>query len=116
MRYGPDDRFWIVVDPNTFTDEESDLLFESSLRWLGLQFKGGLDVERNPTLFSDRKEAEIEAYGRMTAARAARAIIAQGLPLGKADSLKIVDGAGKVLFKARLKDWHSSLRPKEANE
>ncbi|MBU1951126.1 MAG: hypothetical protein KJ927_20610 [Candidatus Eisenbacteria bacterium] len=66
MKYGVDDRFWLVVDPGP-ESEEADILFEASLRSLDLQFKGGLTMDRNPTLFTDRKEAEIEAFGRLMA-------------------------------------------------
>ncbi|MBU1951130.1 MAG: hypothetical protein KJ927_20630 [Candidatus Eisenbacteria bacterium] len=66
MKYGVDDRFWLVVDPGP-ESEEADIMFEASLRSLDLQFKGGLTMNNNSALFTDRKEAEIEAYGRLMA-------------------------------------------------
>ena len=78
MRYGPDDKFWVVVDPKPHSTLE-DLVFEASLRDLELQFKGGLQIDENPTLFTDRQEARLEAYGRLTAMRASQAILRTAL-------------------------------------
>lgn len=41
MRYGQDEKFWVVLDPRS-DSETVDILFETSLRSLDLQFKGGL--------------------------------------------------------------------------
>ena len=41
MRYGPDDKFWVVVDPKPDSTLD-DLVFKASLRDLELQFRGGL--------------------------------------------------------------------------
>ena len=102
MRYGPTDKFWVVVDamPNA-TDGEN--VFQASLRDLELQFKGGLTMAQNPTLFTDEKDARMEAFGRLTAMRAKRAIeqqVAEGY--GLPQRLEILDGAGRVLFEADL--------------
>ena len=59
MRIGPDDKFWVVVDA-TPESEMGDILFETTLRGLDLQFKGGLSMEQNPTIFTDHQVAEIE--------------------------------------------------------
>jgi hypothetical protein len=56
MRYGPDDKFWVVVDPKPDSTLD-DLVFKASLRDLELQFRGGLSIDENPTLFTDRQEA-----------------------------------------------------------
>ena len=77
MRYGPDDKFWVVVDPKPNSTLD-DLVFEASLRDLELQFRGGLQIDENPTLFTDRQEARLEAYGRLTAMRASQAILRAG--------------------------------------
>ena len=102
MRFGPDDRLWVVIDP-TPESEEGDCVFEASLRKLDLQFKGGLTMDRNPTIFTEEIEARVEAVGRMTAMRASR-VISDRLRSGEdvALPLKIeVHGAdGKVLFRA----------------
>ncbi len=104
MRFGPDDKFWVVVDA-TPESEESDILFEASVRRLELQFKGGLTMAQNPTIFTDEKAAKVEAFGRLTAMRASRAI-AQRLRADAdaevPDSIKIVDGEGNVLFQAEI--------------
>ena len=106
MRLGPDDEFWIVTDP-TPESQMGDIVFEASLRRLELQFKGGLTMDRTPTLFTDRKEAEIEAYGRLVAARAAKAIarrIRAGDRAELPDRIEILDGQGNVLFEADLRE------------
>ena len=101
MRYGPDDEFWVVVDPKAHSTQE-DILFQASLRDLDLQFKGGLTIEENPTLFTDQREAEIEAYGRFIAMRAAQAIARSPSNLQDATRIEILDADGKVLFETDL--------------
>ncbi len=104
MRYGPEDKLWMVTDP-TPESEEADILFETSLAGLERQFKGGLTATQNPTLFTDHAEAKIEAFGRMVAMRAARAIVrraADGTPIERAERIEILDGDGNVLFEADL--------------
>ncbi len=72
MRYGPDDEFWIVLDP-TPENEMVDILFTTSLRTLRLQFLGGLSMEQNPTIFTDEREATVEAERRLTSLRGVQA-------------------------------------------
>ena len=57
MRFGPDDDFWVVVDP-THESQLEDAVFKATLRRLELQFKGGLTMDRNPTLFPAATEAK----------------------------------------------------------
>jgi hypothetical protein len=93
----------VDATPNA-TDGET--AFQASLRDLELQFKGGLTMAQNPTLFTDEKEARMEAFGRLTAMRAKRAIeqqAAEGRIQGLPQRLEILDGAGKVLFEADLR-------------
>ncbi|MBU1702313.1 MAG: hypothetical protein KJ970_12020 [Candidatus Eisenbacteria bacterium] len=97
MRIGPNDSIWVVVDAGP-ESEQDDILFQTTLRGLDLQFKGGLTMDRNPTLFTDRKEAEIEAYGRLTAQAIANAGI--GAKLEEVRYIEILDGDGKLLFEA----------------
>lgn len=101
MRYGPDDPFWIVTDPKP-ESTQADILFQASLRSLANQFAGGLTMEEHPTIFTDEREAEIEAYGRLVAMRAAQAIARSGSELQQATRIAILDGDGKVLFEAEL--------------
>ncbi len=104
MRYGPNDTFWIVTDAGP-EYEEADVCFETSLAGLERQFRGGLTAAQNPTLFTDEKEARVEAFGRLVAARAARAIAqgnADGRPLACAERVEVLDGEGNVLFAAEL--------------
>ena len=68
MRYGPDDTFWVVTDPSRVC-EIADILFEASLASLERQFRGGLTATDNPTLFTDREEAEREAKARLDRVR-----------------------------------------------
>ena len=106
MRFGLRDRgFWLVLDPNKRLHSD-DLSSEASIADLELQFKGDLRIDQNPTLFTVRKEAEVEAFGRVTAMRAARAIAAQ-VAAGKlqpgAHRLEVFDGEGRLLFEADLR-------------
>ena len=104
MRIGPEDRMWVVTDP-TSQSELADICFEASLADLHLQFKGGLTMASNPTLFTDRGEAEVEALGRLVARDASRAIAAQaaeGKPLKGAHRIEVLDENGKVLLESNL--------------
>ena len=77
MRYGPDDKFWMVTDP-TPESEMGDICFETTLRSLALQLKGGLTIEQNPTIFTDHDAAVAEASRRHFAVRALRAALREG--------------------------------------
>ena len=103
MRYGPDDKFWCVTDP-TQDSELPDICFETSLRSLERQFRGGLSIGDNPTIFTDRAEAESDAHLRMVAMRAADAI-ADAAPqeeMKKVKRVALLDDDGRVLFEAPL--------------
>ena len=103
MRIGPGDRLWVVVDPQP-ESTQADILFQASLRDLALQLRGGLTMDQNPTLFTEKREAEIEAYGRVTAQRAARAIArgGAGAKLQDATRLEIYGPGGTLLFETDL--------------
>jgi hypothetical protein len=105
MRYGPDDKFWVVVDP-TPVSELGDILFETTLHGLELQFKGGLTMAQNPTIFTDHQEAKYEAFGRLTAMRAAQAVLRAGRenPETRVDRIEIYGADGKLVFEANLGD------------
>ena len=83
MRYGPDDKFWMVTDP-TPESEMGDICFETTLRSLALQLKGGLTIEQNPTIFTDHDAAVAEASRRHFAVRALRAAMCEGGRAGDA--------------------------------
>ena len=68
MRFGPNDKFWVVTDPTPISTM-ADILFETSLAGLDRQFRGGLGIDANPTLFTDRDEAEADARQRLGALR-----------------------------------------------
>jgi len=103
MRYSADHKFWVVVDPKP-NSTQKDILFQASLKDLELQFRGGLTTDENPTLFTEREEAEIEAYGRLTAMRATQAIARSGTgaKLQNATRIEIYDADGEVVFAADL--------------
>jgi hypothetical protein len=103
MRFGPDHKFWVVIDPND-NSELGDIVFQASLRDLDLQFKGGLQIDENPTLFTDEKEARHEAYGRLTAMRAQQAILRAGRenPDARIDRIEIYGEDGSLVFEADL--------------
>lgn len=99
MRYDTDYGFWVVVDPRP-ESVMGDILYQASLRDLENQFRGGLAADMNPTLFTDKQEAEIEAFGRMTVLRASQAI-AENLRDGT-NRIEILDGDGIVLFESDI--------------
>ena len=103
MRFGPDHKFYVVVNPTEHSTLE-DIVFQASLKDLELQFKGGLTIEENPTLFTEQREAEIEGYGRLTALRATQAIARSGAgsKLQNATRIEIYDADGTVLFETDL--------------
>ena len=79
MRYGPDDKLWVVVDPRR-ESTLGDILFQASLRDLSLQFKGGLSVEEDPTIFADEQEAVAEVHRRLNRMRSRLDKLADDLP------------------------------------
>lgn len=104
MRYGPTDKFWLVLDPIAESNVK-DNLQELSLLDLYLLFqKGGLTMERNPTIFTDETEAEIDAFGRLVAMRACEAIKegAGDSSLRDAWRVELLNEDGKVVFEAEL--------------
>ncbi len=103
MRYGPDDSFWVVIDPKP-NSTLGDIVFEASLRDLKLQFKGGLQIAENPTLFTDQQEARLEAYGRLTAMRASQAILQAGRenPDTRIDRIEVYGADGEIVFAADI--------------
>jgi len=103
MRIGPDDRFTLVCDP-TPESELADILFETTLRGLERQFKGGLTMAQNPTIFTDPQEAKYEAFGRLTAMRAAQAVRRAGRenPDARIDRVEIYGADGKLVFEAKI--------------
>ena len=105
MRFGPEDKLWVVTDP-TRESETGDVCFETTVRGLLLQLKGGLEIERHVTLFTEEKEARVEAFGRLTAMRASQAI-ARRLQFDPdaevPERIEVLDGEGRVLFEADLR-------------
>ena len=61
-------------------------------------------MEDNPTLFTERKEAEIGVYGRLVAMRAAQAIARSPSKLQDATRIEMLDGDGKATFETELAD------------
>ena len=103
MRFTTEERFWVVVDP-TPESGLGDICFETSLRDLELQFRGGLGCEQHPALFTDRGEAEGEARCRLVGMQAALAIAREGDGelLRRASRVEILDQDGEVLFRTDL--------------
>ena len=100
MRFHCNHKFWVTVDPRV-DSTLGDICFQASLKDLELQFKGGLTIDENPTLFTDQKEAEVEAYGRFIAAQAiARSGACSKIP--NATRIELLDGDGNLLFEADL--------------
>jgi len=103
MRFDCNHKFWVTVDPRSHSTLE-DIVFEASLKDLELQFKGGLTIDENPTLFTDQKEAEVEAYGRFIAMKATQAIARSGAgaKLQNATRLEVLDADGRIVFEMDL--------------
>ena len=104
MRYGPTDTFWVVTDP-TRVSTLADICYETTLSGLEREFRGGLTIAINPTIFTDRAEAEIEARARMIALRTAAAILqsAPSQALGDAKRFELKDAAGNVILAGDLR-------------
>ncbi len=103
MHFGPDVKFWVVLDPKPNSELE-DLMFEASLRDLELQFQDGLQIDENPTLFTVQQEARLDAYGRLTAMRASQAILRAGRenPETRIDRVEIYGADGELVFAADI--------------
>lgn len=103
MRFGPHDKFHVVVDPSP-TSQLGDFFFETTLTGLELQFRGGLSMAQNPAIFSDREEAEHEARNRPVALRAAQAVLrsARESAVASAHRIELYDEAGQLVARARL--------------
>ncbi len=101
MRYGPDDKFWVVVDPKPHSTLD-DVVFEASLRDLELQFRGGLQIDDHPTLFTDPREARVEAFGRLTVVQASQALLRAGRenPSSRIGRVEIYGADGELMFRA----------------
>jgi hypothetical protein len=70
MRIALDDPIWLVTNP-TALSTLADILYQTTLRGLELQFKGGLTAAENPTVFTDKAEAEVQARIRLDLRRRA---------------------------------------------
>ena len=103
MRYGPTDTFHVVVDP-TPDSELGDVCFETTLQSLERQFRGGLKIAENPTIFTDKAEAEAEARTRMVALRVATAI-KESAPHQRMQDIgrvALYDREGNLVFETEL--------------
>lgn len=66
------DSFWIVTDPTPLS-EIHDIVFMSSLARLELQFRGGLQCDKDrPTLYTDKSAAFEDGQRRLDAREEAR--------------------------------------------
>lgn len=103
MRFGPKEKFWITVDP-TPDSSLADVCFACSLSDLELQFRGGLKMDMNPTLFTSKAEAEADANARLFALRAGKVLAYQpdSKTLARARRVALMDEDGKVVFEAIL--------------
>ena len=63
-------------------------------------------MESDPTMFTDRAEAELEARCRMVAMETShviRSLAAEGIELREARRVQVLGEGGKVLFETELK-------------
>jgi hypothetical protein len=68
MKIGPGDKIWVVTDATPVSVLE-DVCFETTLRGLELQFRGGLSMDSNPTIYTKKDEALLEARKRLKVAQ-----------------------------------------------
>ena len=104
MRIGPEDQVWVVVDPTPESKEE-DLAFRVTFGGLALLLKGGHATDRNPTLFTEERQAKVEAFGRLTAMRAARAVrekLCRGEDVELPLSIQIHGARGETIYEVVL--------------
>ena len=66
MRIKTDEKLWCVADPIGAGVIE-DVLFETTLRGLERQFRGGLTCDANPVIFTEEAEARAYAERRIEA-------------------------------------------------
>ena len=67
---------------------------------------GVSSMDADPTLFTDRAEAEVEAHCRLVAmetAHAIRHLAADGIPLKGARKVQVLGEDGRVLFESDLR-------------
>ena len=103
MRIGPDDKFWVVLDPSPHSSI-GDVLFETSLLGLERQFKGGLTSASRPALYINEGEAETDALGRLKLREIAN--ILQNIHvrgnLAQVSRVELLDAAGNRVDSAEL--------------
>jgi len=100
MHLGPDTPCWVVLDP-TPSCGLGAVLYETTLRGLDLQLRGGLSMEKNPTIFTDGVAAEAEARRRFLAVGVAEAIRRSPTPVAR---VHLYDADGGVVFEGRVED------------
>lgn len=103
MRINQGEKFWVVVDAKS-TSELADILFETTIDGLERQFKGGLTSDDNVTIFTDHKDAAMEAHRRMTAVNVAEAVknMASADSMKRAKSVDFKSASGEVVFSVKL--------------
>lgn len=103
MQINQDDKFWVVTNPKRGS-ELADILFDTTIEGLERQFKGGLTSDENPAIFTDHKEAELEANRRLMAVKVARAVImvASAESMKKAKKVEFKSATGVVVFSVDL--------------
>ena len=73
MKIDQNTRFWVVTDAGPHA-ELGDVCFETDLRGLGLQVKGGLDLSGNVALYDNQDEAVEDGKNRLLVRRVAERI------------------------------------------
>ncbi len=97
------EKLWCVTDP-TKDSTLADVCFETTLAGIERQFEGGLTMAANPTLFTERAEAEADAHLRLVAIGAMVAISAatpSGV-MGAARRVVVIDKHGNSVINAIL--------------
>jgi len=102
MKIDATTRIWVVTDP-TPVSTLPDICFETTLAGLRVQFFGGLNMERRPTLFTTREEAHEDAKNRLLVWKVARQIrIDRRLPEGEVVRVTLHGQDGRVRFEGEV--------------
>ena len=98
MKYGADDKLWVVMDAIPGS-EMADIVCPMSLREIDPR---ALRMDRNPTLFTSKEEAQLEGYGRLVAMRAAEAIAERGLETDGPVTIRVFGPGDKLVFETEV--------------
>lgn len=81
------DKFWLVTRPRA-SSELADICFQTDIKGLALQFKGGLDPEEIHAVYTSCNEAQREADRILTAFKSYEVAFEQGRRIARLEEGK----------------------------